>query len=143
MATVSHDPDSCLFFSENHNTCGALCKNRPENDLYTVIWTSYHCFTTVLMHVSVEYFTDLKENSHSLLSLLISLPPSLSSCFPHASLQQQHTNANEQQQLGNVAIAQYTGIQCDQPVSCALFLLYSNIVLTLPCGSASASGTNG
>lgn len=35
------------------DTSKVFSKNRPENDLLTVISTSYHCFTTVLMSVSV------------------------------------------------------------------------------------------
>ena len=42
------------------DTPAVLWKNRPENDLYTVIWASHQRFTTVLMSVSLGCVTDMK-----------------------------------------------------------------------------------
>lgn len=46
----------CLFLN---NTNKILSKNRPENNLQTLISTLYKCFTTVLLSATVEYVTDM------------------------------------------------------------------------------------
>lgn len=85
---VLHNKAICPCVMNRQDISQAVhSQNRPGNDLQTVIWASYQCFTTVLISVPVVYHTDMTRTRTTgkrpfpSLFLPPSLSPHLLSCY--------------------------------------------------------------